>query len=122
LGMLSPEDLRNIAGSNLATIGCHTHGHELLDQLEPQEIRDTINLACEHITYITGAPPRHFAYPNGNFNELVIGQVREAGFETAVTTIHGFWSGGNSCLKIPRIAIGRFDTMGCFKARASGYI
>ena len=120
LGMLSPGDLRSLAGSTVATIGCHTHGHELLDQLRPQEIRDTINLACGHITHITGAPPRHFAYPNGNFNELVIGQVREAGFETAVTTIHGFWSGENSCLKIPRIAIGRFDNMGCFKAKASG--
>ena len=122
LGMLSPEDLRSIAGSKLATIGCHTHGHELLDQLEPQEIRDTINLACEHITYITGALPRHFAYPNGNLNELVIDLVQEAGFETAVTTVHGFWSRENNCLKIPRIGIGRFDTVGSFKARASGYM
>jgi peptidoglycan/xylan/chitin deacetylase (PgdA/CDA1 family) len=122
LAMLSEDELRCVANSTCVTIGCHTHGHEILDQLENQEIIDTLRIANEHITRITGYPPHHFSYPNGNFNESILDHVRKAGFETAVTTMPGIWSHEDDRLKIPRIGIGRFDTMGSFKARLSRYL
>ena len=118
--MLSPEELHRLAGSNCVTVGAHTHRHELLDQLQQKEVRHTLHTANEHITRITGYSPRHFSYPNGNFNQQVLGQLRGAGYETAVTTRSGTWSNRDCLLKIPRIGIGRFETMGQFKARVSG--
>lgn len=122
LTMLNMLDLQRLAKSDCITIGAHTHGHELLDQLEPQRIRETISAANHHISCITGAQPRHFSYPNGNYNQEVLDLVREVGYKTAVTTMCGTWSSRNSQLEIPRIGIGRFETLGRFKARVSGYL
>jgi peptidoglycan/xylan/chitin deacetylase (PgdA/CDA1 family) len=122
LKMLSEDELRRLAASTCVTIGCHTHGHELLDQLGTREINETLSLANEHIRRITGTYPRHFAYPNGNYNKSVLDVVRRSGFVTAVSTSPGFWSGMPCIMQIPRIGIGRFDTKGCFMARVSGYL
>lgn len=122
LEMLSEDELRRLAGSTCVSIGCHTHGHELLDQLDSQEIRATLILANEHINRITGICPDHLAYPNGNLNELVLDVANNVGFKTAVTISPGIWSGMSYKLQIPRICIGRFDTNFSFKARVSGYL
>ena len=120
--MLNSEDLQKLARSNCVTLGCHTHGHELLHRLEPREIVETLNTANEHLAAITGRAPRHFAYPNGDFNESVVEQVREMGYKTAVTTRPGYWTSNSDLHQIPRIGIGRFETVGQFKARLSGYL
>jgi len=122
LKMLSEVELQRLADSSNVTIGCHTHTHELLDQLEPIDVRETLHIANKHITELTGCPPRHFAYPNGNFNDCVLNLVREAKYASAVTTLPGIWSHKDNRLIIPRIGIGRFDSMGLFKARVSGYL
>ena len=122
LEMLNVEELHALASSRLVTIGSHTHGHELLDQLDPISIRETILKANRHIVRIIGNMPRHFSYPNGNFNNKVLDIVRDIGFETAVTTKAGVWSRSSDLMKIQRIGIGRFETKGQFMARVSGYL
>jgi peptidoglycan/xylan/chitin deacetylase (PgdA/CDA1 family) len=122
LKMLTPENLNQLSTSDCVTIGSHTHGHELLDQLDLPEILQTLQTANQHIIRMTGFLPKHFAYPNGNFNERVIDQVKKMGFETAVTTIPGMWSYSNCRLEIPRLGIGRFETKDSFRARLSGYL
>jgi peptidoglycan/xylan/chitin deacetylase (PgdA/CDA1 family) len=122
LEMLTFADLQKLARSTCVTVGSHTHGHELLDQLDPKDLAATLHASNRHITRIVGYPPRHFAYPNGNFNQNVVEQVRSMGYETAVTTLNGTWSREVCRLKIPRIGIGRFETSNCFKARLSGYL
>ncbi|MDG4553803.1 MAG: polysaccharide deacetylase family protein [Candidatus Competibacter sp.] len=122
LKMLTLEDLVYMAKSDCVTIGSHTHGHELLDQLAPQNIQQTLQTASLHISRIIGYSPKHFAYPNGNFNECVIDEIQQAGLETAVTTVPGMWSEKNFRFKIPRIGIGRFETKERFKAKIFGYL
>lgn len=122
LEMLNPEELSDLAKSELVTIGSHTHRHELLDQICPDDIRETLDTANKHLIRITGCPPKHFAYPNGNFNECVKREVLKAGYETAVTTIYGIWTNQTCPLEIPRLGIGRFETNGQFKAIISGYL
>jgi peptidoglycan/xylan/chitin deacetylase (PgdA/CDA1 family) len=122
LEMLNPANLKRLAGSNCVTVGSHTHQHELLDQLAPGDVRETLYTSNEHITRITGSRPKHFSYPNGNFNQLVLCEVQDAGYETAVTTLAGIWSSLNYRLNIPRVGIGRFETREQFKARLSGFI
>jgi len=122
LKMLNLEEVISLANSTCVTIGCHTHGHELLDQLSMEEVHAALDVANEHIRRITGKLPRHFAYPNGNFNKDVLDVVRSKGFESAVTTSPGLWSEFPRRMLIPRIGIGRFDGSSCFKAKVSGVI
>lgn len=122
LAMLSITDLQELGRSDCVTVGSHTHGHELLDQLEPQDIVETLQTAHDDIAKITGRQPRHFAFPNGNFNEFVLDRLREMGYLTAVTTLPGRWTADVSQFQIPRLGIGRFDTRGQFKARLAGFL
>lgn len=122
LKMLTEEELQRLSTSSCVTIGCHTHGHELLDQISPQQVDDTLKLSIDHIKRITGTHPRHFAYPNGNFNQGVSDIVQISGFETAVTTSPGIWSGKVSLMEIPRISIGRFETVSSYKALISRWL
>jgi len=52
----------------------------------------------------------------------VIDLIQKAGYETAVTTVSGFWSDKYSAMMIPRFGIGRFDSKGQFKAKTAGYL
>jgi hypothetical protein len=119
LTMMSEEEVRQLSECALVTIECHTHGHELLDQLDGEAIKRTIQLANRHIARITGRLPRHFAYPNGNFSNTVLDVMSCFGFQTAVSADVGIWTSSTLRMQIPRIGIGRFDGKGTFKAKVS---
>lgn len=120
--MLSAGELSRLAESELVTIGGHTHSHELLDQLSPKVVSQTLLESNAIIRELTGAIPRHFSYPNGNYNQQVMQQVQKAGYKTAVTTQKGIWSKSEGLWEIPRVGIGRFDSKARFKALISGWV
>lgn len=120
LAMLSKAELGSLAASPLVEIGCHTHGHELLDGLPTPDARDSILTAQQQLTEVLGHPPRHFAYPNGNYNELTIDLVKELGFATAFTVQPRLWTHAESLWEIPRIGVGRFENQPLFRALVSG--
>ena len=122
LEMLTTEGLQTLACSELVTVGSHTHGHELLDQLDDLRIQQTLEASIHHLIDITGESPQHFSYPNGNYNQTVTAKVQEMGFETAVTTNAGIWSESKKVMQIPRIGIGRFETKSQFRGKVSGYL
>lgn len=118
--MLNESELRELAAADLVTIGSHTYGHELLDQISSEAVSETLRVADLHIERMVGYAAEHFAYPNGNYNSAVLAQVQKFGYRTAVTTKPGLWSAKTPHLEIPRISIGRFETEPLFKARVSG--
>lgn len=120
LAMLDEKGVQRLAASDCVTIGSHTHGHELLDQISPDAVKKTLCLADRHIARITGRAPGHFAYPNGNYNPAVLALIESAGYQSAATTRTGFWTGQTPRLQVPRLAIGRFETRSLFMARVSG--
>lgn len=122
LRMMDEAELRRLASSNCVTVGSHTHGHELLDQLTSEQVVESLRTSGAHIRRITGQFPCHFAYPNGNFNEETVAVVGAAGYHTATTTCRGIWTPHTTLLKIPRLAIGRFETKALFKSRISGFL
>lgn len=122
LAMLHPDELRRLAAADGVTIGAHTHGHELLIQLQPEEMLTTLRTANEVIAGLTGYAPRHFAYPNGDLNQQVMQQVQNSGYVTAVTTREGIWSAAGGLYEIPRISVGRFDSKNRFRALVSGWL
>ena len=122
LAMLHPDELRRLAAADGVTIAAHPHGHELLIQLQPEEMLTTLRTANEVIAGLTGYAPRHFAYPNGDLNQQVMQQVQNSGYVTAVTTREGIWSAAGGLYEIPRISVGRFDSKNRFRALVSGWL
>lgn len=113
---LTPQQLRKLAESPWVTIGSHTHGHELLDQIPLAEALRSIDESCERLQAWTGQPVRHFAYPNGNTSPpLVEALRRRRQFDSAVTTREARCSPRSDRLALPRIGIGRFDSLARFR-------
>jgi peptidoglycan/xylan/chitin deacetylase (PgdA/CDA1 family) len=86
--VLSWPELRKLLGYGL-TIAPHSRTHELLDQLDTADLRSEINGSRDDLSRELGLCPPVFAYPNGNFNEVVMRAVHTAGFNVALTTVRG---------------------------------
>lgn len=89
--MLGWKDVRRLH-AHAIEIGAHTCNHVLLSVVDEETARSEIRGSRERIAMELGAPPRHFAYPNGNatdFGERDVCLAREAGFATAATAIEG---------------------------------
>lgn len=103
---LTWEQVREMAGSGLITLGDHTLSHRSLASLPEDQIKDEIFSSKRIIEEKTGVKTTVFAYPYGSYNNTVIKYLNEAGFMTAVTT-----QSGNSCAKLPlalrRLRVGR---------------
>ncbi len=114
LAPMTIEQVQALARSPYITIGSHTHGHELLTLLDEPRARATITDSVERLEHWTGAPVRHFCYPNGSYNSDLARLVAELGFVTATTVAKGVWRPGDSLFEIPRIPVSRFDSMDRF--------
>lgn len=122
LRMLSPKDVKSLSQAPGVEIGCHTHGHELLDKVTAEVIQESVLEANSLLESWTGQAPRQFAYPNGNYNIRAAKLIEELGFESAVTTVPQRWSSADSPYLIPRLGVGRFENKRQFAARVSGFL
>jgi peptidoglycan/xylan/chitin deacetylase (PgdA/CDA1 family) len=65
-------------------LGNHSWDHPCLDMVDPDsqraQVTQTHDWLCDHL----GRAPRSFAYPNGNFSDVVDAQVAELGYELGV--------------------------------------
>ncbi|HSX41296.1 MAG TPA: polysaccharide deacetylase family protein [Candidatus Saccharimonadales bacterium] len=86
---LSWDEVRELDRSGLITIGAHTVDHEALATDSPADQQFEIFQGKAELESQLGHPVRHFAYPYGSFNNVTIALVRQAGFDTAVTTLPG---------------------------------
>lgn len=89
---LSWDDLRELAGDPLVTIGAHTVSHPVLSALSPEQACAEMRDGRERIEARIGAPVAHFCYPFGSRNEVGIREfelARKLGFKTATTTRWG---------------------------------
>jgi len=119
LRALTIEDVRSMASSSHIEFGAHSLCHDALTQLTPEKARQSILQSKLVLEEWTGHPVRHFAYPYGSFDPTVVRLVRECGFLTSHSTIPGFWREETSLFEIPRLGIGRYDSLGYVKARLS---
>jgi len=114
---LTIEGVRALAASDMVTIGAHTHGHELLTQVSAQTARETIVTSRDLLQQWCGKPVWHFAYPSGRTDEANCSLVERLGFASAVTTKFGYLRADTPRFQIPRIGIGRYETIETFKFR-----
>lgn len=84
--IMSTEEIKMLAEHPLITVGSHGHEHIPFSTLTAKEQKTNIETCRDRLTELLGEPPKHFSFPYGSFNDSAIQAVREAGFETAVTT------------------------------------
>lgn len=118
LAPMSVAELQDMAANPLVTIGSHTHGHELLPSIPIDAARDSIVRSCERLKTWTGVLPRHFAFPSGRSDAATRELVADLGFTTSVGTATGIWGRHDDVMDIPRISVGRYDSLDKFKVNA----
>ena len=120
LPLLSISDIQEMSRSRFVTFGAHSHGHPVLTLLSPDEVRDSVLTSKKLLEAWTGKSVRHFAYPHGRFTPEIARIVQECGFDSSQTTRPGPWRRGDSDFEIPRVAVGRYDSLALFRVRVSG--
>ena len=112
--------LQEVARHPCVTIGAHSHGHELLDQLPLDAARDSITRSRELLREWTGQPVDHFAYPNGNHTADLGEVLKTCGFQTATILDDQLVHDGADAMALPRISVGRYDRLARLKLRLVG--
>jgi peptidoglycan/xylan/chitin deacetylase (PgdA/CDA1 family) len=120
LALLSKSDIREMARSRFVTFGAHSHDHPVLPLLSPGEVRDSVLKSKRLLEEWTGKAVRHFAYPHGMFTPEIARIVQECGFVSSQATRPALWRRGDFDLAIPRVAVGRYDSLALFRMRVSG--
>lgn len=119
---LAINEVRELADCPLVTIGAHSHCHNILTQLDRRAVFESATRSKQLLESWTGRRVNYFAYPNGDFNDAVVSAVVEAGFEAAVTTAPRPWGRGEQPFTLPRIGVGRYDSLDVFKVGLIGGI
>lgn len=83
------------------TIGSHTRSHPILTHESRERMREELRASREALEVRLGRPVRHFAYPDGGFDESVVDEVAAAGYGHAYTTC-GHRSARHPGLTVPR--------------------
>jgi len=102
--MMTWDDVSEMSGAGIA-FGAHTVTHPLLpfedEDTAEREIRES-KLALEQKLQ---QPVRAFAYPNGDWDASTRERVKEAGFEWAFTTQHGWYRYSRDPYTVPRVLL-----------------
>jgi peptidoglycan/xylan/chitin deacetylase (PgdA/CDA1 family)/glycosyltransferase involved in cell wall biosynthesis len=101
--ILSWDELRQMAGSGLITIGAHTITHRLLANLEIEEIQREVQDSCDRLSQELGQRTRFFAYPGGAYNSEAQSVVRNLGLVALGTGGGGFNPPGSDLSALRRL-------------------
>lgn len=114
------DEVKALAACPLVTIGSHSHCHNLLTQISSTAAEESIRQSKELLETWTGKTVDHFAYPNGSHDDATVQIVEAAGFRSAVTFDSGLWDREYSPYRIPRMSVGRYDSLEKFKLNLVG--
>jgi peptidoglycan/xylan/chitin deacetylase (PgdA/CDA1 family) len=100
LHLLNPEEVGQLAAEGV-DVQLHTHRHcsPLNRQLFGKEIEDNRNSIRE----MTGYWARHFCYPSGNFDDVLLTWLKELNVVSATTCDPGLASHSSNQLLLPRL-------------------
>jgi peptidoglycan/xylan/chitin deacetylase (PgdA/CDA1 family) len=118
LEYLTAEEIREMAGSSLVTFGAHSHCHSLLPQLDAEEMLESVLTSRRLLEEWTGGKVEYFAYPSGAYDARAIEILKDNGFRCGLTTKSKPWE-RESFFEIPRVGVGRYDSLDLFKIKVS---
>ncbi len=84
------EEVRRLGA--VADWGAHTRTHPILLRCDDRLCAEEIALCRSELEEATGRPCHHFAFPNGDYGERELAEIRRAGYRTARTIDPG-WNG-----------------------------
>lgn len=102
------------------TIGSHGVEHLDLTCQAPSVVKRELSASRQRIEQRLRQPCRHFSYTWGRHNTELIEAVCSAGYNSAVSTLHGPVSSNSSPYAIPRINIHRDYSLNDFMAAVTG--
>lgn len=120
LGPMTVAQLQDLAALPHVTIGAHSHCHNLLDQLPPDQAQASVARSRMLLQQWTGREIRHFAYPNGNHTPALAAMIRELGFASATILDNALAWPGADRFTLSRLAVGRFDGLDRLRLRLVG--
>ena len=120
LGPMSRDQLKEIADTPGVTIGAHSHGHELLDQLPLEKATASMARSRDLLKDWTGQAVRHFAFPNGNHTGPLRAAAKSLGFASATVLEDRIAPRGADSFALPRISVGRYDSRARVRLRLVG--
>lgn len=112
--------LRDLASSDLVTIGSHTHRHMLLDRLAEAEIAAELDRSLELLGERLGIAARHFAYPKAVAGSPEAEQAVRERFTSAVLAGTRPNPAGTDPHRLWRSPIQAADTPAWFRRKARG--
>jgi peptidoglycan/xylan/chitin deacetylase (PgdA/CDA1 family) len=101
-GVMSWDDLK-LARERGMDIGSHTVDHARVGLLDEAAVRWQLSESKRIIEEKLQQECKYFCYPNGDYSEAVIPQVREAGYKAALTTKEGLNYRGDDLYTLKRM-------------------
>jgi peptidoglycan/xylan/chitin deacetylase (PgdA/CDA1 family) len=112
---LTWDQLAEMVGSGLCTVGNHTHTHSRPELLS----KDELDRCNDELERRVGVRPQHFAYPWGIPVDRMAAEVRSR-FRTAATGTLGRNLPGCDLQRLRRVPVRRSDPIEFFRAKLSG--
>jgi peptidoglycan/xylan/chitin deacetylase (PgdA/CDA1 family) len=106
---MTAEEVRSLEGHGIE-VGAHSLSHTSLPARTTAEKEREIYGSRDECADITGTAPRNFAYPFGDWDEETSLLVRQAGFESACSTVEIGVGRGADLYALPRIQVGNWTS------------
>jgi peptidoglycan/xylan/chitin deacetylase (PgdA/CDA1 family) len=117
---LTGDELGEMDGSGLISVGSHTVTHPILPRCSPDQLEAELTVSRRIIEKLLGHACRLFCYPNGDFDATTQTAVEQAGYAGAVCSRLGFNQRGADVFAITRLGIPGTLPMAEFAALVSG--
>lgn len=115
-------ELAEVAAAQGVGIGSHGMGHRRMRQLDSPTLKEKIVKSREILQHELQVEVRHFSFPYGqlrDYDHRCMDLVREAGYESAVSTIWGWNSGTPDPYALQRLEIEPGDDLKRFESKIS---
>lgn len=114
--------LREVSHGQGVSIGSHGMGHRHMRTLDDATLKEKTSKSRDLLQHELQVEIRHFSYPYGqlrDYDHRCVDAVREAGYESAVSTLWG-WNGGTPHpFELQRLEIEPIDDMQRFASKIS---
>lgn len=116
---MRPDEVRELHGSGLVSIGAHAQSHRPLPGLSESEQVAEICGSRDACRSLTGVAPECFAYPHGEVAPGSPRLVERAGFALACSTAEDLAWPDRDLYQLPRVSVGDSDA-GRFESWLTG--
>lgn len=114
-------EVEEMEQSEWVSFGAHTMNHPILTCLtDPLEVDYEISASRAALEQKFGHAVRTFAYPYGEFGARELRSVRDAGYNWAVTTVHGLNTAQTDPHQLYRIVVGEHQHWLVVAAKVAG--